>query len=304
MTIGFFAPLPLPIMIPFMAMQSAAMANAFGTFFQYGKRKISSMTNEDFNKLTPDDLTQMNLQTTKDMIPHLETSFKQMDELNRAVLHAFGDFIGNANEVIKERAEDTSISITESAQNPDLIGSPANIIKQYQDEYKIISDELAKLKITLPSLPSARATSATPVATSTKPIVTDSFTKNFLMNLNLQQLNDLLLRNRNKQITLTTSQLSTINAQRKNKLRANNVGSHVDMSYDSAIKTLEAEIAQLVKNVQTAQQNLRNQQLNPSSSSATQAGQLKHLQDRVKTHLTLYNRKREEFKLITGFYPK
>ncbi len=43
--IGFFMPLPLPIMIPFMMWQSAAIAAGFGTYFQCAKRKVSAMSN-------------------------------------------------------------------------------------------------------------------------------------------------------------------------------------------------------------------------------------------------------------------
>ncbi len=63
--IGFFMPLPLPMMIPFMGIQSAVMAEQFGTMFQYGKRRISAMSNEEFNKLTP-------LQLQNDMIGQIE----------------------------------------------------------------------------------------------------------------------------------------------------------------------------------------------------------------------------------------
>ncbi len=42
-------PIPLAMMIPFMAAQSMLMGDAFGRSFQYGKRKISAMSNEEFN---------------------------------------------------------------------------------------------------------------------------------------------------------------------------------------------------------------------------------------------------------------
>ncbi len=39
-----------------MAMQSGAMALEFGTYFQYGKRRISAMDNDEFNALKPGDI--------------------------------------------------------------------------------------------------------------------------------------------------------------------------------------------------------------------------------------------------------
>ncbi len=69
--IGFFSPLPLAMMIPFMATQSLAMGEAFGKSFQYGKRKISSMTNEEFNKLTFENLMQDQTANIRTIIPNL-----------------------------------------------------------------------------------------------------------------------------------------------------------------------------------------------------------------------------------------
>ena len=74
--IGFFAPLPIAIMIPFMAAQSAAMAEAFGSHFQYGKRKISSMSNEEFNALTSEKLFGDTAANIKAMMP------KMLDAMN------------------------------------------------------------------------------------------------------------------------------------------------------------------------------------------------------------------------------
>jgi len=86
MTIGLFAPLPLAIMIPFMAAQSAAMALAFGTNFQYGKRKISSMSNEEFNALTPEILTKNLTADISKMIPHVQQSMNEMTTLQGFII--------------------------------------------------------------------------------------------------------------------------------------------------------------------------------------------------------------------------
>ncbi len=96
--IGFFTPLPLPIMIPFMFMQSAAMALAFGSNFQYGKRKISAMSNEDFNKMSALDMNIDLANTVNDMVPTVEQSFKQMEKMNITILDSMARYFAQAIE--------------------------------------------------------------------------------------------------------------------------------------------------------------------------------------------------------------
>ncbi len=91
--IGFFAPFPLALMVPFMAGQSLAMGEAFGKGFQYGKRKISSMSNEEFNALNFQQLAESIHTDYKMMIPSLEQSIKASDRLQDAVFKALADVI-------------------------------------------------------------------------------------------------------------------------------------------------------------------------------------------------------------------
>ncbi len=69
-----------------MTAQSAAMAQAFGTFYQYGKRKISSMTNEEFNALTPQTLFQELTADVRGMIPNMKSSMDDMSALQDQVI--------------------------------------------------------------------------------------------------------------------------------------------------------------------------------------------------------------------------
>ncbi len=94
--IGFFSPLPLPIMVPFMFMQSAAMALGFGSFFQYGKRKLSAMSNKEFNALTPEALAAQLMSNVNNMIPTVEQSFKQMEHMNVLILEAMAKYFDQA----------------------------------------------------------------------------------------------------------------------------------------------------------------------------------------------------------------
>ena len=69
-----------------MAMQSAAMAQAFGANFQYGKRKISAMTNEEFNKLTVDELNHDIITSIKSMIPAAKESSEEMRDFQSYII--------------------------------------------------------------------------------------------------------------------------------------------------------------------------------------------------------------------------
>ncbi len=99
-TIGFFAPLPLPMMIPFMGIQSAVMAEQFGTMFQYGKRRISAMSNEEFNALTPEKLQQRMTMNLQGMIPEMEKQIQTMGPLMEIILKEFGSYLSRAYELI------------------------------------------------------------------------------------------------------------------------------------------------------------------------------------------------------------
>ncbi len=90
-------PLPLAMMIPFMGIQSAVMAKQFGENFQYGKRRISAMSNKDFNKLTPKILQEHANAELKSMIPSMEASIIDMQDFQKFVIK---QFIGMIEELI------------------------------------------------------------------------------------------------------------------------------------------------------------------------------------------------------------
>ncbi len=84
--VGGFMPIPLAMMIPFMATQSLIMGDAFGKGYQFGKRRISSLTNEEFNKLNISDLISQMTQDFKTAIPHLEQSISDSSELQSRII--------------------------------------------------------------------------------------------------------------------------------------------------------------------------------------------------------------------------
>ncbi len=84
--ISGFMPIPLALMIPFMATQSLVMGEAFGKGFQYGKRRISAMSNEEFNKLTVQEMGSDMYKSYEHIIPDLKVSINQSTELQNFIV--------------------------------------------------------------------------------------------------------------------------------------------------------------------------------------------------------------------------
>ncbi len=84
--ISGFMPIPLALMIPFMATQSIVMGEAFGKGFQYGKRKISAMSNEEFNKFELSQAISETFKAYKDAIPALKESIAQSSDLQNYIV--------------------------------------------------------------------------------------------------------------------------------------------------------------------------------------------------------------------------
>ncbi len=84
--IGFFAPLPLAMMLPFMAGQSMIMGDAFGKAYQYGKRKISAMSNEEFNKMDANTLGRELIEDYTKIVPHLKVAVHQSLDFQKLII--------------------------------------------------------------------------------------------------------------------------------------------------------------------------------------------------------------------------
>jgi len=88
-------PLPLAMMIPFMGIQSAVMAKQFGENFQYGKRRISAMSNDEFNKLTPKLIQDNANAELKAMIPSMQASITDMRQFQEFMIKEMVATIGD-----------------------------------------------------------------------------------------------------------------------------------------------------------------------------------------------------------------
>ncbi len=84
---GTFMPFFFPLGIAFMGAQSAVMMKMAGEQWQYGKRRISAMKNEDFNKLTAIKLYQIETNELREMIPIMKKSFEDMAALNPMIVN-------------------------------------------------------------------------------------------------------------------------------------------------------------------------------------------------------------------------
>ncbi len=123
--IGFFAPFPLALMVPFMAGQSLAMGEAFGKGFQYGKRKISSMSNEEFNKLDFRELSESLATDYRVMIPSLTKSIENSQVLQQSVFKALGQIITSIPENAKEFLQGIYADITGEQTTTSLTSASA-----------------------------------------------------------------------------------------------------------------------------------------------------------------------------------
>ncbi len=151
-----FLPVPLPMMIPFMGAQSLVIGKMFGEGFQYGKRKISAMPNEEFNKLTFEAMMSNARDEMQRSIPTMQQAMKDMQPMVETVVHEFIDYL----KLVLDQAQRELPGLGEmlSKQTTGLSGGIVGAIYELlktqgvslADVQKLISDAV-------PSLPGAGA---------------------------------------------------------------------------------------------------------------------------------------------------
>ncbi len=95
-------PLPLAVMIPFMAGQSFAMGEAFGKGFQYGKRRISAMTNEEFNAMSAKDHFEETTADISAMIPSMKAQMNNFSTLQTDIIKTLIEQLKDAGITVGE----------------------------------------------------------------------------------------------------------------------------------------------------------------------------------------------------------
>ncbi len=109
-----FTAIPNPYMIPFMGYQSWVIGSMFGMAYQGYKRKMSAMTNEEFNKL---DLTTFGMQEMRKMTqatPQMETMFAEMRPMLDIMAKELNQLIASLPDLFK--------SVTSGDTNPTSTG--------------------------------------------------------------------------------------------------------------------------------------------------------------------------------------
>ncbi len=162
-----FTAVPNPQMLAFMPIQSYLMMYFAGAGWQIGKRKISAIPNDEFNKMSANDLLKGFTADLRETIPTLERSLNDITPLIQTLIAQYGDFVTVALKEIPQAAQGVLESqLTKEGTLSKLIievvgggtvtgggaGSKALLFaqKQLQDEVdrlKIETDELKKEKL-------------------------------------------------------------------------------------------------------------------------------------------------------------
>ncbi len=100
--ISGFTAIPNPQMPAFLGAQSFIMMYQAGEGWQYGKRRISALSNEEFNKLTPQSLMERQAMELKGAIPIIEKSMNNMTRMIPMMMAQFGDFTREAIKAIPQ----------------------------------------------------------------------------------------------------------------------------------------------------------------------------------------------------------
>ncbi len=153
--ISAFMPIPLAVMPPFMAYQSILIGDAFGRGYQFGKRKISELSNEQIKKMSIDDVFRDASVDYLRMIPTVKQAMAQSLDLQVFIV----------KELIKIIPAMTSMF---SKEAPPIISKAVDTAVQQGFGLKQLADAIAGLGHVASSaiLPEASAAHEPPVITS------------------------------------------------------------------------------------------------------------------------------------------
>ncbi len=121
--ISGFTAVPNPQMLAFMAAQSFVMMYQAGEGWQYGKRKQSAMSNEEFNKQTPISIMENQAATLRQALPTIQKSMDDMTPMIRTIIAQYGDFIREIIATIPEFLGNITGSSTKQ-QTTTIAGKP------------------------------------------------------------------------------------------------------------------------------------------------------------------------------------
>ncbi len=122
-----FTAVPNPQMLAFMGAQSFIMMFQAGEGWQYGKRKISAMSNEEFNKLTPEIVMEKQAVVLRNSLGTIQKSMNDMTPMIRTIVEQYGDFIHEIIKAIPQIAQNVLGSDSETGKFSSRPGTPAFI---------------------------------------------------------------------------------------------------------------------------------------------------------------------------------
>ncbi len=95
-----FTAVPNPMMLSFLATQGFAIMYYGGAGWQFGKRKVSGMSNEEINKMSPNEFLMKLHSETKTMVPTMSQGMKDMTPLIRTTMIEFGAYVREAIQAV------------------------------------------------------------------------------------------------------------------------------------------------------------------------------------------------------------
>ncbi len=100
-----------------MGAQSLVIGKMFGEGFQYGKRKISAMTNEEFNKLTFEDMMSNARIELRNSIPTMNAALQDMKPMVDIVVREFLQYINEVSKTLQ------AVTVTGLEQGAHALGT-------------------------------------------------------------------------------------------------------------------------------------------------------------------------------------
>ncbi len=149
--ISGFTAIPNPQMLAFMPIQSYLMMYFAGAGWQIGKRKISAIPNDKFNKMSADELLKGFTADLRQSIPTLESSMQDVTQLVRPLIEQYGDFVREAIKAMPQVLQNVIGGGGEFQNIPTTGGSGGNLpptMAGFLHYFKTLSDAT---KIDVPS---------------------------------------------------------------------------------------------------------------------------------------------------------
>ncbi len=116
--ISGFTAVPNPMMLSFLATQGFAIMYYGGAGWQFGKRKVSGMSNEQVNAMSPNEFLMKLHSETKTMVPTMSQGMKDMTPLIHTTMTQFGAYIREAIKAIPETVGNIFSQSYQGADNP------------------------------------------------------------------------------------------------------------------------------------------------------------------------------------------